>query len=142
MRDLTGPERTFTLFYVRRFPILAAFIALTVGVAMPGSALLSCMADQNTAAMAQMACCKTAKPECEHSSQAMQCCKSGDHPDQQTLVKAPALIKPLKTSSFASAMVPVIHTAALWTTGMSHTPVTFFAGTTSPPRFVFSTLLI
>ena len=142
MRDLTAPECTFTLFYVRRFPLLAAFIALTVGVAVPGSALLSCMADQNTGAMAQMACCKTAKPECEHSSQAMQCCKSGDHPDQQNLVKAPALIKPLKTSSLASAMVTVVHTASLFTTGISHTPVTFFAGTTSPPRLVFSTLLI
>jgi len=72
----------------------------------------------------------------------MQGCKSGDHPDQQNLVKAPALIKPLKTSSLASAMVTVVHTAALFTTGISHTPVTFFAGTTSPPRLVFSTLLI
>jgi len=42
---------------VRRFPILAAFIALTVGLAVPGSVLLSCMADENTAVMAQMACC-------------------------------------------------------------------------------------
>ena len=141
-RDLTAPEPTFTLFYVRRAPVLAAFITLMVSAAVPGSALLSCMADENHSAMAQMACCKTAKPECEHASQAMQCCKSGDHPDQQNLVKAPPLIKPLKMSSLASAIVPVVHTAAFLTAGISHTPVTLFAGTTSPPRFVFSTLLI
>ena len=123
-----------------RFPVL--FIALLVSVAVPASALLSCMADQTDTAMTQMACCKTAKPDCGASSKGtMECCKTGDHPNQQNVTKVPSLANPLKTAFVSAAPVPADSVQPL-IVRRTHETVTLFAGTTSPPHLAFSALLI
>jgi hypothetical protein len=123
-----------------RFP--AIVIVLLVSVAVPASALLSCMADQNDTAMTQMACCKTAKPECGTPSKGtMECCKTGDHPDQQNVSKIPSVANPLKilVVSVAATLADTVHPLIV---RRSHETVTLFAGTTSPPHLAFSALLI
>jgi hypothetical protein len=133
-----------TLISVRRFPVLIAFIAVAVGFAVPASALLTCMGDQPNSAMAQMACCKSAKPECEHhSAQGLKCCKSGDHPEQQNIAKVSPVTNPFKIQTQAAGLVSTTDpTLPFFARQHSHPPVTLFAGTTSPPHLAFSTLLI
>jgi hypothetical protein len=133
-------ERATLLDEMRRLRFSALFIALLVSVAVPASALLSCMADQSDSAMTQMACCKTAKPDCGTSSKGtMECCKTGDHPDQQSLTKVPTITNPLKTA-FISVAVTLVQQPLM--PRRPQEPMTLFAGTTSPPRFAFSALLI
>jgi hypothetical protein len=123
-----------------RFPVV--FMALLVSVAVPASALLSCMADQSDSAMTQMACCKTARPECGTSSKGtMECCKTGDHPDQQNVTKVQTVANPLKilVVSLAATLVDAVQPLIV---RRSHETVTLFAGTTSPPHLAFSALLI
>jgi hypothetical protein len=119
---------------------LVALIALVASVAVPASALLSCVADRNDAVMTQMACCKTAKPNCGTASKGtMECCKTGTHADEQNVAKVLTVANPLKTMflSPASILVQLPRLAR-----QPHEPVMLFAGTTSPPRFAFSALLI
>src|SRR5438067_13190992 len=95
---------------MRQLRSCALFIAILLSVAVPATALLSCMADQSDTAMTQMACCKTAKPVCGTSSKGtMDCCKTGDHPHQQNVTKVPTLFNPLKTQ-FVSAVATVTNT--------------------------------
>ena len=137
-----GVERDTLVDEMRRlrFPVL--FIALVLSVAVPASALLSCMADQSDSAMTQMACCKTAKPDCGTSSKgAMECCKTGDHPDQQNVTKGPTVINPLKTL-FVTAVPMQAEIVRPLIAQTADEPVMLFAGTTSPPHLAFSALLI
>jgi hypothetical protein len=69
----------------------------------------------------------------------MECCKTGDHPDQQSLAKIPTFANPLKTA-FISIVVTLAQQPLIPTRPQE--PMTLFAGTTSPPRFAFSALLI
>jgi hypothetical protein len=127
---------------MRRCRLLVAFIALAVCVAVPASALLSCMADLNATAMEQMACCKGAKPDCPRSSQALECCTSTDHPQQQNFVKAPSAVNPLRAQA-AAMIVPNGGHLVVQPTPLPVRPtIVLFAGTTSPPHLVFSALLI
>jgi hypothetical protein len=123
-----------------RRDFLAAVTALILSVAVPASALAGCMADQRDSAMTQMACCKTAKPDCATSSEGtMACCKTGNHPDQQLVAKILTVANPLKTIFLSPASTLVQQPL---TPRRSPEPVMLFAGTTSPPRFAFSALLI
>jgi hypothetical protein len=127
---------------MRRFHLFVALTALAVGVAVPASALLSCMADSNATAMAQMACCKGAKPDCPQSSQALECCKSTGHPQQQNFVKALSAVNPLRVQSSVSIVAGSAAIALSPALLYSRPPVALFAGTTSPPRLTFSLLQI
>jgi hypothetical protein len=125
---------------MRRFHFLAGVTALVVSVALPASALASCMADRSDSAMTQMACCRKAKPDCGTASKGtMECCKAENHPEPQLVAKILTVANPLKTIvlSPASTLVPQPLTPR-----RSPEPVMLFAGTTSPPRFAFSALLI
>jgi hypothetical protein len=125
---------------MRRFRLCVVFVALMVSVAVPASALLSCMADQTASAMAKMACCKTAKPECGTASKGtMECCKAGTHSDQQTVAKELTVANPLKTAFLCDVSTPVPQPILA---RQPQAPVMLCAGTTSPPRFAFSALLI
>jgi hypothetical protein len=126
---------------MRQFRLLIALTALGVSVAIPAAPLLSCMADQNATAMAQMACCKRAKPDCAQTSQALQCCKSAGHPQQQSFVKAPSVAKTLRVESVTTFGANAI--VAPTSVRLDVRPaVVVFAGTTSPPYLAFSVLLI
>ena len=127
---------------MRRFRLFVAVIALAVCAAVPASALLSCMADSNATAMAQMACCKGAKPDCPQSSQARECCKSTDHPQQQNFVKAPSAVNPLRAQMAAMIVPNGGHLVVQPTPSPVHPTIVLFAGTTSPPHLAFSSLLI
>ena len=127
---------------MRRRHFLAAVIALVLSVAVPASALAGCIADQSSPAMAQMACCKTAKPDCVASSKGtMECCKTGDHPDQQNVMKVPSVNNPLKVL-FVPAVAAQAEILRPFITRTTDEPVPLFAGTTSPPHLAFSALLI
>lgn len=127
---------------VRRVSFMTVFVAGWLCVAVPASALLSCMADQHDTAMTQMACCKTAKPECGHASMSMQCCKSGDHPDQQNIAKAPSVVISLKAQLITSAVASLTLPALPAPFRPLRSPLPLFAGSTSPPHLVFSSFLI
>ena len=127
---------------MRRFPQLIAFAALGVSLSLPASALLSCLADQSDTAMAQMACCKSGKPDCGQSSGALQCCKTAERPQQQNLVKGLSVVNPLRIQPSALVVTGVAQVALPLTLLQSPPPVVLFAGTTSPPRLAFSSLLI
>ena len=118
----------------------ALFVALIVSVVVPSSILLSCMANRSDSVATRMACCKTAKPDCKTASKGtMECCKTGSHPDQQNIAKVLTVANPLK---IAFAFPASTFVQQLLVPRQSHEPVTLFAGTTSPPRFAFSALLI
>lgn len=137
---MTGDGFAITVDPMRLSRLLAALIALLVSVAVPASAWVSCVADQSDAVMTQMACCKAAKPNCGTASKGtMECCKTGTHADQQNVGKVLTVANPLKTAVFspASPLAPQPLLAR-----ESHEPRMLFAGTTSPPRFAFSALLI
>ena len=115
-----------------------------VGFAVPASALLSCMSDQSNATMTQMACCKTATPDCErHSASSLKCCKTGDHSEPQNLAKVPTVTKPVKSQVFVGLLVSGTNAVLpFFTRPQVRPPVVLYAGTTSPPHLAFSALLI
>lgn len=126
---------------MRQCRLFIALVALAVSTAVPASALLSCVADQTVSVMTKMACCKAAKPNCGASSQGtMECCKTGTHSDQQNVAKVLTFANPLKTSLL------IFPTSTLVLQPLLARPqrerVMLCAGTTSPPRFAFSALLI
>jgi hypothetical protein len=126
---------------MRRARALTTFIVLAICVTVPASSLLACMADANASAMAQMACCKGAKPDCPQSSKTLQCCKSTDHPQQQNVVNAPSPVNPALTQSVAMPFTSATLAAPAASFASRHA-VALFAGTTSPPHLLFSALLI
>jgi hypothetical protein len=126
---------------MRRARALTILIVLAICLAMPGSALLACMADASAGAMAQMACCKGAKPDCSRSPKTLQCCASTDHPQQQNVVNALPLVNPPLTQSVAVPFTRAALAAPAASSASRHA-VALFAGTTSPPHLVFSALLI
>ena len=126
---------------MRRARALTTFIVLAICMAMPASALLACMADANASAMAQMACCKGAKPDCPQPSRALQCCKSTDHPQQQNVVSARSVISSAVMQSVTMPFADVAD-ALPATSFTARQAVALFAGTTSPPHLLFSALLI
>ena len=69
----------------------------------------------------------------------MECCKTGTHADQQNVAKVLTVANPLKTAGLSPASTLVQQPLLA---RQSHEPVMLFAGTTSPPRFAFSALLI
>ena len=124
---------------MRHARALPTFIVLAICMAMPASALLACMADANASAMAHMACCKGAKPDCPQPSRALQCCKSTDHPQQQNVVSARSVI----SSAVMQSATPFAGVHALPATSfVARQAVALFAGTASPPHLLFSALLI
>jgi hypothetical protein len=127
---------------MRQCRAFVGFIALLVGAAVPASVLASCMADQSSAATTQMACCKTAKPECGTTSKGtMECCKSGAHPDQQNVTKLPTVANPLETL-IAGPVPTLAHALEPFVVRRPVEPAVLHAGTTSPPHLAFSALLI
>jgi hypothetical protein len=138
---LTPSVIQFTVKVMRQFRLLIALTAIGVSAAIPVAPLLSCMADENATAKAQMACCKSAKPDCAQTSQALQCCKNADHPQQQSFVRAPSVANTLRAESVtvfaanAAAAPPSVRLDV-------RPAVVVFAGTSSPPYLAFSVLLI
>jgi hypothetical protein len=126
---------------MRQFRLLVASAALVVTVAVPASALLTCMADANANAMAQMACCKGAKPDCPQASTTLQCCKSADHPQQRNVVKAPSGVDLTLMRSVALPFTRAALAASVASLAGRHA-VFLFAETPSLPHLVFSALLI
>src|SRR5262249_11463893 len=129
------------LIGVRRFPLVIAFVAVLIGLALPASALAACMSDLSN--RAQLPCCKAARPDCEHhSAPSMKCCKIGEHPEQQVTAKIPVVAKPARTLMAADRHVGATTPALRFPTRQYVHPSRLFAGTTSPPHLAFSALLI
>ena len=121
--------------------LFTAAIALVVSAAVPSSALLSCVVDASASSSAQMACCHTAMPECPRSA-AVQCCNTNHRADLQVVAKAPAAFHLVKLALALSQLPNGIAVVLAREVAPTGPPVTLFAGTTSPPHLVFSTLLI
>jgi hypothetical protein len=125
---------------MRSYRFLAAVTALLLSVAVPASALAGCMADSKDTSTTQMACCKTAKPECRTASKGtMECCGTAKAPVQQIAAKILTGADPLKTADVSPAST-VLQQPLLPARRAER--VMLFAGTTSPPRLAFSSLLI
>lgn len=120
---------------------LTTVIVLAVSVAVPASALLACLPEVSGTPMAQMACCKGAKPDCPQASKALQCCKSTDHPQQQNVASGQSIISSAVMQSMMMLFAGVAPTLPA-TSYMGRQTVASFAGTTSPPHLLFSSLLI
>lgn len=138
------PQKHVRLIRVRRFPVLIAFVAVAVGLAVPASALLTCMNGQANHTMAQMACCKTAKPVCEHHPAAsVKCCKTGDHREPQNFAKVPTVTDPVKGHALVGMLVSTTNAVLpFFTRQQVRPPLALYGGTTSPPHLAFSALLI
>lgn len=125
--------------------LLTALMTAAISIAVPGAALAECMAGLSDEPTMQMACCKGGHHECHKSGNAVDCCKASGHhpqqnaPDQQSIAKTFSITKLTGDISVRVDVLPLT-SQLLVVRGLPWVPL--FAGTSSPPRFAFSTLLI
>ncbi len=127
--------------------LFSALVAAAISISVPGAALAGCMAGPSDAPMAQMACCKNGHHECHKSGAAGDCCKTKHQQDQrslgqQNLAKASSLVKFSPAAGRIAVAVSPTTIATDHSRAFSLPPIPLFAGTSSPPRFAFSVLLI
>jgi hypothetical protein len=121
---------------------LTAVAAIVLCVALPGGALLGCVTGPTDSAMAQMACCKHGHQACGTSVSARACCETGDHSNQNTLAKSLSGVDLIRKLPLATRVGVPLSEVPLRSWVLARPVATMFAGTTSPPRFAFSVLLI
>lgn len=116
-----------------------------ISISVPGAAIAGCMSGLSDGPTVQMACCTGGHHECHKSGNAVDCCKASGHehqpnvPDQQSIAKTFSITKLTGDTSVLADVLPLT-TQPLIVRNLPWVPL--FAGTSSPPRFAFSILLI
>ena len=121
-----------------------ALVAAALSISVPGAGLAGCMSGPADAPMSQMACCKNGHHDCHKSGGETDCCKTKghdrpQHADQQGVRKASSIVK-VSVDLNAHVGVQVLPSLVPHISPASAIPLV--NGTSSPPRLVFSILLI
>ena len=143
--ELTRGTVRHTIDLVLRGRLFTALMTAAISISVPGAALAGCMSGLSDEPTMQMACCKGGHHECHKSGSVVDCCKASGHehqqnvPDQQNIAKTFSITK---ISGGTSVLADVLQVTQHPLIARSLPWVPLFAGTSSPPRFAFSILLI